>query len=83
MKEKFFRRDFVDKILSFLRHRAWRGSLASRQIHPEDNAIHGSVEGTISLEMGGPVRGVSFAASDNLQRLSHPAKPAFPRTKRR
>ena len=34
-------------------------------IHPEDNAIHGLVEGTISSEMEGPVRRVSFAVSDN------------------
>ncbi len=29
-------------------------------IHPEGNAIHGLVEGPISTEMGGPVRGVSL-----------------------
>ena len=34
-------------------------------IHPEGNAIHGLVEGTISSEMERSVRGVCFAASDN------------------
>ena len=38
-------------------------------IHPEDNAIHGLVEGTISSEMEGPVRRVSFAASDKKSTL--------------
>ena len=36
-------------------------------IHPEGNAIHGLVEGTISSEMERSVRRVSFAASDNLR----------------
>ena len=38
-------------------------------IHPEGNAIHGLVEGTISSEMEGFVRRVSFAASDNKSTL--------------
>ena len=38
-------------------------------IHPEGNAIHGLVEGTISSEMERSVRGVSFAASDNKSTL--------------
>ena len=42
-------------------------TLALREpaIHPEGNAIHGLVEGTISSEMERSVRRVSFAASDN------------------
>lgn len=36
-------------------------ALRSPAIHPEGNAIHGLVEGTISPEMEGLVRGVSFA----------------------
>ena len=38
-------------------------------IHPEGNAIHGLVEGTISSEMERFVRRVSFAASDNKSTL--------------
>ena len=38
-------------------------------IHPEGNAIHGLVEGTISSEMERSVRRVSFAASDNKNTL--------------
>ena len=36
---------------------------SEQAIHPEGNAIHGLVEGTISPEMERSVRGVSFAAS--------------------
>ena len=38
-------------------------------IHPEGNAIHGLVEGTISSEMEMSVRRVSFAASENKSTL--------------
>ena len=38
---------------------------ASLQTHPEDNAIHGLVEGTISLEMEGSVRGVCLLRATN------------------
>ena len=40
-------------------------ALREPAIHPEGNAIHGLVEGTISSEMERSVRRVSFAASDN------------------
>ena len=38
-------------------------------IHPEGNAIHGLVEGTISPEMERSVRRVSFAESNNKNTL--------------
>jgi len=40
--------------------------LSESAIHPEGNAIHGLVEGTISEEMGGPVRGVSLLRAKRL-----------------
>ena len=46
-----------------LRHPTCQSELAELSesaIHPEGNAIHGLVEGTISEEMGGLVRGVSL-----------------------
>ena len=50
-----------------LRHPTCQSELAELSesaIHPEGNAIHGLVEGTISSEMERSVRRVSFAASE-------------------
>ena len=45
-------------------------TLALREpaIHPEGNAIHGLVEGTISLEMERSVRGVSLLQATKARR---------------
>ena len=57
------------------------GTLASRQYTPRAMPSSATMEGTISSEMERTVRGVSFAASENLQLASLPAKPAFHRMK--
>ena len=56
-----------------LRHPPCQSELAETPsepaIHPEGNAIHGLVEGTISSEMERSVRRVSFAESNNKNTL--------------
>ena len=52
-------------------------------IHPEDNAIHGLVEGTISSEMERSVRRVSFAASDTVDQSGNCLQRATTALKKR
>ena len=73
MKEKIFRPENMDKSMT--------PDLREPAIHPEGNAIFGYDGGNHFVRKEGPVRGVSFAVSENLQLASHPAKPAFHRMK--
>ena len=73
MKEKIFRPENMDKSMT--------PDLRKSAIHPEGNAIFGYDGGNHFVRKEGPVRGVSFAVSENLQLASHPAKPAFHRMK--